>query len=841
MRRLTLYFFILLAFHSILASPVLESEALKTATRFHQLRSPSRLRSAEVLKLVYQGTSNKLRSSAGVPAFYIYNIGDRQGFVIVSGEDATKSILGYADEGSFKTDSMPDHLKGWLNFYQLEIEAIRNATLTSTVSEEQISEIATGTSMVAPLLGGIKWDQTNPYNLLCPWDAGASSRTLAGCVAVAMAQIMDYYEWPIKGTGSNSYTDETYGVQTVDFSKTTYDWTNMLDYYGTSATEQQKTAVSTLIYHCGVAVDMAYSLTGSSANIVKAAEAFVSHFGYDHEIQRYERLYYSDYEWNTIIKNELNNARPVYFSGSSDDGGHAFVCDGYDSNNLFHINWGWGGSSNGYFELSSLSSDNPGIVGANPGYSQHQSILTKIHKADAINQINSQLVVYKNGLSATKSSVSNIATSTFDLNFSFTNAGISNVSARWGIGYIKDGTATLTKLVEYSTNPTTFLYGSVYSFPFTISKPTVLSTAGTYRLYPIFMPAGTTTWNIIRGTNSLNNCIIVTVASNKSATILPGLAKPALILDQSPQPLSRLYANKSVNVDVSIKNLGPEFFSRVGLSLLSATDPGDRTYICESNVFCAVGETKTFHLAGTVNCPPGNYYLQVQFDSTNSNTTMNYKLLGPTNLNHLLVEVLASPGLPNLGLNSLISMQDGTIISKNDTINLSANITNSGGFFDSRILAFVYPKGGGPPVGLLTPKYFVIDSLETKNIVLTGTMDLNIGEYRFIVYHYIDTTWLPISPNKLSTLDFTVTSTSSTPNQTIEPQPIYIYQEGNMLVLETKGKIQQTKVYDLGGRLVLKTTAKKNLPVGNLSAGMYLLNIELDGNRYNQRIIIEKQ
>lgn len=838
MRTFTLYFFLLLAFHQIKASPVMESEALQTATKFHQLRSPSKLRSAVGFKLVYQGTTNKLRSGTGYPAFYIYNIGENQGFVIVSGEDATKTILGYADEGSFKTDSMPDHVKGWLHFYQQEIEAIRNANLTSAVSSKQIPEIAAGTSTVAPLLGGIKWNQSDPYNLLCPWDAASSSRTLAGCVAVAMAQIMDYYNWPVKGTGSNSYTDETYGVQTVDFSNTTYDWTNMLDYYGSSATAQQKTAVSTLIYHCGVAVDMAYTLTGSSANIVKAAEAFVSHFGYDNEIQRHERQYYSDAEWNTLIKNELDNARPVYFSASSDEGGHAFVCDGYDSNNLFHINWGWGGSSNGYFELSSLSSDNPGIVGANPGYSQFQSILTKIHKADAINQLNSQLVVYKNGLSSNKSSVSNISTSSFELSYSLTNAGTSNVSAKWGIGFIKDGTTTLTPLVQYSSNnPTTFLYGTVYSYTFSISKPSALSTAGTYRLYPIFLPAGSTTWNIMRGTNSLNNCMVVTVSSTKAASILPGLAKPALSLNQSPLPLTRLYVNKSVNVDVTLQNIGPEFFSRVGLSLISVTDPGDRTYICESNVFCAVGETKTFHLTGTISCPPGSYYLQVQFDSTNSNTTMNYKLLGPTNLNNLPVEVLTSPGPANLGLNSLISMQDGVQISKNDTVNLSANITNSGGYFDSRIIAFVFPKGGGSSVGILTPKYVTIDSLETKEVTLTGTIELNSGEYRFSLYHYLNNAWLPISPNNLATLDFTVTNSTSSPNQRIDPQPIYIHQVGSNLVIETIGEIQQTKMFDLRGRLVQKTSSEKNLPIGNLPLGIYLLNIDMDGANHLQRFI----
>lgn len=838
-RPIILFFLLIASIFQLLAKPIKESDALDLAIRFHQQRSPFKLRSLEALQLVYQGSTNLLRSTSTDPAFYIYNIGDQKGFVIVSGEDAAKTILAYADEGLFRTDNIPENLKSWLNFYQQEIEGLRKASITTSVaSSEQVSTSAAGIASVAPLLGTVKWNQSDPYNLLCPWDVNAESRTLAGCVAVAMAQIMKYYNWPVTGTGSHSYTDPIYGTQTVDFSKKHYDWNNMLGVYGSTATAQQDTAVATLVYHCGVAVDMAYSLTGSSSYTINAAAAFVNYFGYDAELQRYERAFFSQAEWNSLIKKELNNTRPVYFSANSDAGGHAFVCDGYDSNDMFHINWGWGGSSNGYFELSALSSDNPGIIGATGGYSYQQNILAGIHKVDAFNKVSNQIVVYKTELTSSKSSVSNITTNSFSLNFNMLNNGLNSVNLKSGIGSIKNGTSTLEKLAE-SPMYGTLSSGSYFTTDrsFTIFNPSVLSTAGTYRLYPIYCPKDSVNWSIIHGSSTLNNCLIVTVSSNKYATILPAPMDPVLTLTTAPALFSKLYQNKSVNVDVTLQNTGPEFFSYLGLCLISATDPGDRTYICESNICCPVGETKTFHLSGTVTVPPGNYYLQVQFDSSNSSSKGNYKSVGPTSFNSLATEVLPTPGTPVLQLNNKITMQKGDIISKNDTVNLNASITDTGGYFDSRIIAFVFPKAGGMSLTYLTPRYVSIDSLETKVVTLTGTLDLENGDYTFSLYQLLNGNWSPLSPSGLSTINFTVDNQGTKISQAAEIKPLFIHQEGDRLLIETNGEIRQSQLYDLSGRLVRKTSTEKIIQVGDLSPGVYLMYIQTNGKNYRERFL----
>lgn len=368
-----------------------EAEALEMAQIFYRqnktslLRSAVNLQSDGELQLIYACKETApLLSSANAPTyFYIFNKGNGQGFVIVSGDDATKTILGYSDEGTFSVENMPENLQSWLNFYQSEIKYAMDSGWSATLPDSVQTVALRSASAMSPLLGNIKWDQGEPYNILCPVNQTTKVQTVTGCVATAMAQIMMYHKWPVSGTGSNSDVTSSYGTLFVDFSKTSYDWNNMLDSYGGTSTLKQDTAVATLMYHCGVAANMNYNTT-SSASYYDAAKALIKNFGYDADIQICSREFYTNTDWKNKIKSELDAARPVFYSGSTEAGGHAFVCDGYDSNDLFHINWGWGGLNNGYFELSSLEPSSAGIGGATGGYSRSQEIITGIQKPDGV-------------------------------------------------------------------------------------------------------------------------------------------------------------------------------------------------------------------------------------------------------------------------------------------------------------------------------------------------------------------------------------------------------------------------------------------------------------------------
>ncbi|MDE6801806.1 MAG: C10 family peptidase, partial [Muribaculaceae bacterium] len=297
--------------------------------------------------------------------YYVFNAPRQGGYVIVAGDDQLPAILGYSREGSLDLSDAPEAL----------IALLQLSTDLSDISEEY-TVTATGTPVVEPLLGATNWGQSEPFNNFCPM-LTSSQRGYVGCVATAMAQIMKYYNYPKQGTGSHSYVDGTTSLS-ADFGATTYDWDNMPQEVPDSPTDAQLTAYSTLCAHLGVAVEMQYATSGSGAYTMMVPAALREYFGYSESIRMHSRSYYNTNEWMEIIRTELDAARPVYYAASSEDGlgGHAFVCDGYDSEGYVHINWGWYGRSNGYFYINHLNPGELGTGGGSGAYNISQEIIT---------------------------------------------------------------------------------------------------------------------------------------------------------------------------------------------------------------------------------------------------------------------------------------------------------------------------------------------------------------------------------------------------------------------------------------------------------------------------------
>ena len=284
-KALLLIGFLLFFATKILAISRTSSEALIIANSFYHKKQVSiKMMSADLstLKLAYtciDGIST--RSTSDKAYYYVFNRGENNGFIIVSGDDRAKDILGYSDSGKFDINSLPPNFSAWLNFYKDELKYLIEQPESTNTSSVQLSESigtdvrqSTYSTSVAPLLGRIKWDQGSPYNNLCPIiNDSTSERAATGCVATAMAQVMKYYSWPVSGTGSNTYTPNGFTTSlSVDFSKTTYDWANMTDICNSSSTAIQKDAVATLMYHAGVSVNMMYGeySSASSLNMAKA-------------------------------------------------------------------------------------------------------------------------------------------------------------------------------------------------------------------------------------------------------------------------------------------------------------------------------------------------------------------------------------------------------------------------------------------------------------------------------------------------------------------------------------------------------------------------------------------
>ena len=417
--------------------------------------------------------------------YYVFN--HSNGFVVVSADDEVTPIIGYSDGGGFDMDSIPKNMKSFLNLCKDGIKKVIGANSNLYISEEG-RDTTVFAPFVAPLLGDINFAQSEPYNEMCPKYNGEN--TLVGCVAVSMGQIMKYYEYPLKGDGGCSFTTKTHKLKVAaDFSSVTYDWENILSsYVDNDYTPVQVKAVSELLFHCGASVQMDYSIGGSSASEDFAAYTLVNNFGYDDDIDVKYRFMYTQDEWIDLIKKELNEKRPVIYCGICyERGGHAFNCDGYDENGLFHINWGWNGRFNGYFDLRLLNDDNTKSEESHYGYTKNQSVIVGIQpkKADSKRELHYK-IVSRNGIYY-DGEVKKIG-------FEVTNYGLNLYGGEFAVG-IFSSDDSLMKVVSPAF---TYLSPS-QPYSYSVSVGDLLVEESSLKIKPIYKPSGDSDWLCIEG------------------------------------------------------------------------------------------------------------------------------------------------------------------------------------------------------------------------------------------------------------------------------------------------------------------------------------------------------
>ena len=376
MKRTHLLLMLLAICLVINAQPISQQEALN--------RAASYLKSAPVADRTHRA-KQQLRMapvSVDIPNLYVFDI-QGGGYVIASGDERAMPVLGYSMTTNMDWDRMPDNMRWWLKGYSQAIEALGDAQITTADGGTRGSE-----SAIEPLVT-THWDQYPLYNMLCPRYNGqavqyAGKTCVTGCVATAMAQVMNFHQWPkeptteIPGYGysvSNLDTEnglvENYEMSAL--SPMTFDWDNMCDqltnWDGSTAagvTRNNIMAVARLMLYCGQSVQMSYSPNISLSYTSYVAQALRNYFGYDKGVRYIHRIGYGIGEWESIIYQELAHNRPVVYGGQSDNGGHAFICDGYDGNGMFHINWGWGGYYEDYFSLSVLNPYAQNVSGIMP-------------------------------------------------------------------------------------------------------------------------------------------------------------------------------------------------------------------------------------------------------------------------------------------------------------------------------------------------------------------------------------------------------------------------------------------------------------------------------------------
>ena len=423
-----------------------------------------------------------------------FAVNTRGGFVLVGADDHLPEVLGYSDNGEFDADNQSLAFRYWMQCYAEELEAISNqlSAISSQLSAVSYQQAALPKA-IEPLMT-CKWNQSAPYNDLAPLYSTTGGRCVTGCVATAMAQVMYRYKYPAIGTGSHSYywvCTEPVGQSatlSANFGATTYDWANMLDSYRSGYTSDQAAAVATLMYHCGVSIDMGYGQS-SGAYTDKVPAALKNYFGYDANYQRIQKIMYSADSLNSIIYAELDAGRPVIISGSNDEGGHAFVTDGCDKKSYFHINWGWGGSNDGYYLLTALNpGKSQGIGGTTKGYNKGTSFYIGLQPQQsgtpaAIPQMATTTI--------TVSSESFERSASFAVSISkLQNYGITDFSGSYGVALYDEDETSLVTILKQQDNYT-LKAGYYRTTVATLSGITIPTSVpnGTYHLCAVYKDA----------------------------------------------------------------------------------------------------------------------------------------------------------------------------------------------------------------------------------------------------------------------------------------------------------------------------------------------------------------
>ena len=357
-------------------------------------RSYQQARQIALQKAASLGISNARAALRGAPsgevgsedkAYYLFDNGGDNGFVIVSGDDRLPEVIGYATHGMLSEDNMPVQLKSLLDAFEKQYAAIADddAKMEIAIAERKaLAEVSLAANItVSPLLGEIAWGQGTPFNDQCPLIG--DTHALTGCVATAMAQVIGYHKYPsqLQADIPEYTTKSSITLSAISASEGVYEYEKMLPKYDTgSYTEEQGESVAKLLYHCGCSVEMDYGVSGSGAVTKSAAAALGKYFGYDSSTLAFiSREDYTLAQWCEILDHELTNSRPVLYDGSSaTQGGHAFICDGADGSGLYHINWGWNGGANGYFDISLLNSSEANTTSGEDGFNGGMGMLIGI-------------------------------------------------------------------------------------------------------------------------------------------------------------------------------------------------------------------------------------------------------------------------------------------------------------------------------------------------------------------------------------------------------------------------------------------------------------------------------
>ena len=545
------------------AAPITKEQARQAASQFLTSKGGVHRAAAQLAEL--PPVLNAVDKS-GNPYIYAFNAGNNAGYVLVSGDDRFRDVLAYGASGNFDDNNMPAHVKAWLQGYVDEMkyyESIGYQPSAGAVSNSSAASASYRRAVKAPILPLLTtaWDQDEPYNLQCPIFFNSNyGLSVTGCVATAMAQVV-YYTAVHSGNQPTTLVRDIPGytcstnwsglgnleVAGVLADTVTFDWDNMLNVYRSGYYDNvQANAVAKLMACCGKSVRMDYSTSGSGANTLDVVNALITYFGFDTTTKAITRSNYSYAQWIEIVYAELAAGRPVQYGATSSGGGHSFVIDGYDGDEMFHVNWGWSGTPDSYYALSVLNpGDNSGIGAStsNDGYSYNQRAIVGIRYGTG--QQGEEVPVML--------STGNLRVNGQQVIFEAFNMTGETHSFHVGIGFM-DEEGGITPITSYLVE--NLKTGSGW-YDFYVDVPTDKTKAGqTLKIVPISKESSTNTW--YTGCNSDIYYWDAVYDANGVPTLT---AHP--IYDLSASTISftgSTFVNEVQPVEVTVTNNGDEYY-----------------------------------------------------------------------------------------------------------------------------------------------------------------------------------------------------------------------------------------------------------------------------------------
>ncbi len=767
----------------IWAEKVSEQEAHKIAQQFFATD-----------KGLTKSTTMPLPLAHASTGYYAFNRGENDGFVLVATDDCfSNEILGFADQGTFDTDNMPDNMRWWLGQYDRAVETLQKADNHSPAKGIEIKATQTERTEIAPLVTA-QWDQSSPYNNMCPVYNGMRCPT--GCLATALAQIVYCNKYPAHGTGTYSYdwkvdlvTQETLSV---NFDERTYNYDIMCDTYNESSSAESRQAVAQLMFDLGVLSEMAYKPAISSAPTFTALLGLVRNLNYDKSAIIRSREFYTDKEWMDMVYANLAEGYPLLYTGQNEWAGHAFVCDGY-RDGYFHINWGWSGGSNGYFLLDGLDPGSQGIGGSSGGYNSGQEAIFNLKPAQPDSKY--EILMYNYNNFDIEEKVQN-STSTATFTGAFCNLGIAGQTITLGLKVVDhEGKASwiqeLTSSHINSLADAKSIVVDLSHFP---------TAEGEYRVYPAYQDENGV-WKEMRTKTNFSKRYMTATVSGKKITFAHTLKF------SNWTPSKEIIAEKDFSIQATIQNItGSDYADQIKLALIEYGGTNLVGYSDEVAVSIPNGNSTTATFALTAPKKEGfyNYFavnskgetiseiLRVAVEE-NTETTTEYSLV----LNS--VEVVAQAL---------------------DDIHITATITCESGRYNGFIAFYIFPEKGGNYIDYTYENFFIKEG-ETKSVTNHNPdafYGLTKGKTYYTTIYYNDLTinkWI-----QLGTADqrkfFTINDPSAIDELTQENIPT------------------ETSVYNLSGIRLLHFEADVPLDTSSLEPGVYIVK---SGNT-TQRIII---